>query len=240
MIETFVVLLTGHLVADFLFQPQWMVDRKATWWVTGVHGVIVTVLSAALLGLVWSWALLILFITHVAIDLTKTMVNRDDFWVFCSDQFLHLMVIGIIVSIYPDLASKGLWHRTLTPENWQFGLKCLTVLSGIIVCVPVGGVIISKITNKLLSDEERRNFVGLQNGGKYIGWLERALVLILMYLNIPAGIGFLFAAKSVLRFGEIKDPEHRVVTEYIIIGSFTSFGWALLLALAITKAMNYW
>jgi hypothetical protein len=44
------------------------------------------------------------------------------------------------------------------------------------------------------------------------------------------GVGFLVAAKSILRIGEVKAPEQRKEAEYIIIGTLMSFGWGLLIA----------
>jgi len=40
----------------------------------------------------------------------------------------------------------------------------------------------------------------------------------------PTGIGFLIAAKSLLRFEATKEQK---ASEYVIIGTLTSFGWAL-------------
>jgi len=64
--------------------------------------------------------------------------------------------------------------------------------------------------------------------------------MLLLLINQPNGIGFLLAAKSVLRFGEIKDSSQRKMAEYIIIGTFLSFGWALLISVLTQKALKYW
>jgi hypothetical protein len=74
----------------------------------------------------------------------------------------------------------------------------------------------------------------------YIGWLERFLAMLLILIGQPTGIGFLIAAKSILRFGEIKESRHRKVAEYIIIGTFLSFGWALLMSVAMQKGIDHW
>ena len=81
---------------------------------------------------------------------------------------------------------------------------------------------------------------GLEKGGLYIGWLERSLVMLLLLINQSAGIGFLLAAKSILRFGEIKNTQQRKVAEYIIIGTFLSFGWALLISVLTRQAVQHW
>jgi hypothetical protein len=41
-------------------------------------------------------------------------------------------------------------------------------------------------------------------------------------------IGFLLAAKSVFRFGDLKESKDRKLTEYVLIGTLISFGIAIL------------
>lgn len=111
----------------------------------------------------------------------------------------------------------------------------------------MGGIIIQKATErfdsqikaerskrKTLSDDE-----GLTDGGRFIGYLERALILILVLAGQAGGVGFLIAAKSILRFGEIKDSSQRKMSEYIIIGTFMSFGWALLVGFTGREAVKF-
>jgi hypothetical protein len=40
-------------------------------------------------------------------------------------------------------------------------------------------------------------------------------------------IGFLLAAKSIFRFGDLKEAKDRRLTEYVLIGTLLSFGIAL-------------
>ena len=64
--------------------------------------------------------------------------------------------------------------------------------------------------------------------------------MLFLLMDQSSGIGFLIAAKSILRFGEIKDASQRKVAEYIIIGTFLSFGWALLISVLTLKALKHW
>jgi hypothetical protein len=73
---------------------------------------------------------------------------------------------------------------------------------------------------------------GLSNGGRVIGQWERALIFLFVAVNQPGAIGFLIAAKSIFRFGELKDRENRMEAEYITIGTLMSFGWATATAYA--------
>lgn len=66
----------------------------------------------------------------------------------------------------------------------------------------------------------------LQSAGKYIGILERIFVFTFVVTDNWEGIGFLLAAKSVFRFGDLKESKERELTEYILIGTLLSFGIA--------------
>ncbi len=69
---------------------------------------------------------------------------------------------------------------------------------------------------------------GLPNAGKWIGYLERILILIFIFTNNIEGVGFLLAAKSIFRFGELNKSRDIKVTEYVLIGTFLSFTIAII------------
>ena len=50
----------------------------------------------------------------------------------------------------------------------------------------------------------------------------RTLVALVVF-----GVGFLVAAKSVFRFGELTNQQNRLEAEYITIGTLMSFSWGL-------------
>lgn len=62
----------------------------------------------------------------------------------------------------------------------------------------------------------------------YIGIIERILVFVFIVTNHWEAIGFLLAAKSVFRFGDLKRAKDRRLTEYILVGTLLSFGLAIL------------
>ena len=71
---------------------------------------------------------------------------------------------------------------------------------------------------------ERKPDEGLVEGGKWIGLLERALIFMLIMAQQFQAIGFLIAAKSILRFQYSKERSH---SETVIIGTLASFAWAI-------------
>lgn len=266
MDQVFLILLTAHLVGDFVLQNGRMVERKkASLRVLLLHVILVTVMTALFLGDL-RWTILgIVFVSHLAMDYVKPKLNPprwSTLGVFAIDQLGHLAVLTLLAMYYPDAAEDGVWMKIFVGvEEWYF--LALTLICGLILAVPVGGNIIAMITGSLLDesgvktanrdetedessienenrDEAEKEIDGLKNGGRYIGWLERALVLLLVMMGQPSGVGFLVAAKSILRFGDIKDGHQRKVAEYVIIGTFLSFGWAMLIAVLLVQTLDYW
>ena len=65
--------------------------------------------------------------------------------------------------------------------------------------------------------------------------MDRLLVFTFILTNHFEAVGFLIAAKSIFRFGDLKDGNDLKLTEYILIGTFLSFGIAVFIALIISN-----
>ena len=76
------------------------------------------------------------------------------------------------------------------------------------------------------------------NGGRIIGQLERFLIYLFVLSGQPTGVGFLVAAKSVFRFGELSEHHNRLEAEYITIGTLLSFGWGLGVSILAKRALD--
>lgn len=240
MMQTFTALFTAHLAGDFVFQSDWMVRKKTRFWVLFLHASIVTGLSWVLMGS-YCWPLLTaVFLTHAGIDTVKTRWTPDTLRVFLADQASHLAVLALLAWYFPEGAARGWWVQELPRNLVPAYFAGLSLLSGLILTVHVGGVIIGKATRGFVQEIWNDQIHGLKDGGKTIGYLERSVVLLLVLMDQPTGIGFLIAAKSILRFGEIKGDKDRKFAEYIIIGTFMSFGWALLISALTQRAIAYW
>jgi hypothetical protein len=240
MAETFTALLAAHLIGDFVFQTEWMVERKRRPGILFLHVAILTALSCLLLG-AFDWRILLAILaTHFLMDAVKVHFLPDSLAPLLADQFVHLAVLLALAFYFPDAVKSGWWVAGIGPDLSKRYFALLTVVSGAILCVPAGGILIARLTDRF-NDEMRDNEIaGLNHGGRYIGWLERSVAMLLLLMGQPNAIGFLLAAKSILRFGEIREPSQRKVAEYIIIGTFLSFGWALLTAELTQKALGYW
>ena len=238
MSETFLALLAAHLMADFPLQPGWMVRHKRNPAVLALHVVAVGVVTILAIGTWPTLLLLILVTTHLVMDAVKVYVLEDSLGSFTLDQAVHLLVIVGLAVFFPQTVAQGWWSQ-LQHDQLTAYFVGLCILSGTIASMQVGAIIIRKATapfTRQIADDIQ----GLENGGAYIGFLERALVMLLILMDQPAGVGFLITAKSILRFGDVKDSSQRKLTEYIIIGTFMSFGWGLLIAVLTQMGIRHW
>jgi uncharacterized protein YjeT (DUF2065 family) len=106
----------------------------------------------------------------------------------------------------------------------------ITVVSGIVMMV------LMSTWSKALNDSNEES---LNNAGKYIGMLERIFVFTFVVTENWEGIGFLLAAKSVFRFGDLKESKDRKLTEYILIGTLLSFGIAIAVGMLVLKLIEH-
>ena len=219
MPETFAALLLAHVLADFIFQSNWMVANKRRLWVMLAHIAMVGGTAIALTGALHP-VLLALTLAHLGIDLVKTFARPRGITPFLADQAAHILTLGLAAFAAPGLWSTGIW----APITALPALMALT--AGLIVTTRAGGMAVGM----LMAPWAESTPEGLTGGGKTIGILERGLIFLLILTGQAAGIGFLIAAKSVLRFGTVADD--RKVSEYVIIGTLASFGWAIAMAFA--------
>ncbi|MGH8502781.1 MAG: DUF3307 domain-containing protein [Gammaproteobacteria bacterium] len=242
MAETFLALFAAHLAGDFILQPRRLLDHKRNPLVLLLHVGLVTLTSAVLLG---GWhvpVLSVIFITHLLMDAVKVYLLPKTTASFLLDQAVHVLVIAALAITYAPAFNDGTWPALLGDSQDLF-LRLLALASGLIASVLVGGILIDMATRNLIAqlpDDAQGLKYGLKNGGRYIGWLERALIMLLYLIGEPSGIGFLLTAKSILRFGEVKESSQRKAAEYIIIGTLMSFGWALLVAVLTARGMALW
>jgi hypothetical protein len=92
--------------------------------------------------------------------------------------------------------------------------------------------------SKWTPDPEGQDSASLQSAGKFIGIFERILVFVFIIINQWAAVGFLLAAKSIFRFGDLKEAKDRRLTEYVLIGTLLSFAAAIFTALFVQYSLR--
>ena len=229
MIETFAALLFAHIVADYLLQPGWMVTRKRDPGILLAHVAVVLALSMAAVGRVDAIEVLALGAAHLVIDAVKTYAVRDRLATHLADQAAHVASVAAVAFWAPDLWASGVWA-----DAPPILLHLMVLGGGFVLATRAGAFAIARLMATQLPPQTDTE--GLPKGGLTIGLLERGLIFLLILAGQAAGIGFLIAAKSILRFGTVS--ENRAASEYVIIGTLASFGWALAASFATIATMR--
>ncbi|RPD42303.1 DUF3307 domain-containing protein [Chitinophaga barathri] len=224
--------LCAHLIGDFALQTTRIVQQKRRLKAGSgylylhclIHGALIYLFTAA-----WSqWlAPVAVAVTHYFIDLWK-LHRKDNAKNFIIDQGLHLLVLFVLwlqvthswSGVPPFL--RNLWQNT---EFWAIVLGYATVIWPAAFLL---GFATKRWRDQIADTRLSNGGKGsLSEAGKWIGIFERALVLTFIITNHYEGIGFLIAAKSILRFNDLKESENRRETEYVLIGTLMSFSTSI-------------
>lgn len=218
-------LLVVHVIGDFLLQPgNWIQSRNERHFRSPylyLHSLIHFLLALLVTGISGWWAALIIASGHFLFDGLKSWMKRKDLAAFITDQSLHLLVIGLVFSALTGFNWYGAIQALFQSSTfWIYTLAYLTVLF-------VYPHLIQMATQHWRKDipEEREK---LLKAGRWIGIIERTLILSFMLIDQFGAIGFLLAAKSVLRFGDLREARDKGHTEYVLIGTLLSFGLTII------------
>ncbi|MBT1449664.1 DUF3307 domain-containing protein [Glaciecola sp. XM2] len=240
----FLLLLLVHLVADFYIQRKSWIESKIKHKEKSIglfkhiltHLGLNAVVLYAYLGLtpLFIIALLFIVLSHYAIDIWKTY---QGFYLksFLIDQVAHIAVLALVAAYVaqPDIAK---WHVFLSEFTTPAHLVVIAVF--LFAWKPISLIIqllMRPYTNAMNENDNTNK--GLPFAGEWIGVLERFLVIAFVMLGQFAGIGFLLAAKSVFRFGDMRREQDRKLTEYIMLGTLFSVSVAFALGLLANQML---
>jgi hypothetical protein len=233
MTATLAALVFAHALADFMLQTNEMVRRKKEPRVLLLHVGIVAAVSWLALGLAPAALAPVALVaaTHLAIDAYKVHRLPKDLASFLADQAAHLMVLGAAALAFPGAYGLGLWAGEPALAHLP---RAMAFLAGLVIATQAGSFAVGLLMLGL--PPLQGSLESLPSGGRVIGLLERSMVYLFVLTGQMQALGFLLAAKSILRFGEVQAD--RRAAEYVIIGTLASFAWALGVALLARAALD--
>lgn len=242
--DVLIPFLMIHIICDFYLQPnQWVeAKKKYTYRSTELyfhsllHGVTLLVPAIAL-GVDWrstTCLVVIVAVSHFIIDLWKVRArNGGKFSYFIIDQTLH---VSVLVAIAFHMADGVTIDAVLQNEKFSDGV--VVVFAYLLILKPTSIVIGSVLSKFPISDKDTTSISGLIAGGELIGYLERVLILTFTLVGSYAAVGFVLAAKSIFRFGELNKSDDRSMTEYVLIGSLISVVLTTLVGTLISLGLD--
>lgn len=216
--ELLIKLMLAHLVADFLLQWRSLLRskqiRKFASPYLYLHGVIHALLTLLVLwDLAYLYGVLLIAISHTVIDgLKVTFQNeRNARALFFIDQLAHILILFAVADHYQPIHFAAFFGH----EYFYAHLMLITLIT-----FPTSIAIQIIFLKWDLPDTINSSLSG---AGSYIGIIERLMIYASVVTQNWGMIGFLLAAKSVFRFGDMRDAHDRKFTEYVFVGTLLSF-----------------
>ncbi|KEZ76113.1 DUF3307 domain-containing protein [Salinisphaera hydrothermalis] len=244
MLETVIALVFAHVLADFMAQTRAMIAAKRQPPVFALHIACVAIFSGLALGarsLDAAAAIVLVVVSHAVCDALKIHPRVDAraaampfgaLQLFALDQIAHLVFIGLAALLWPGAFAHGFWPALLTPEHVRGLLIGFVFGGGFWLATRVGDLMLALLMagfhRAYRASDGDDDSPQMPGAGAWIGWLERTLVFLFVLLGQFNAIGFVIAAKSILRFQYAREPR---ISEIVIIGTLASFGWAIIVAL---------
>ncbi|MEQ4922544.1 DUF3307 domain-containing protein [Proteus hauseri] len=228
-------LYIAHIIFDFYLQPKsWIEARNTLHYKSkelylhsllqgGITFIILVLMTEISFSFIFIYSLVVL-ITHYLFDLGKSYTNNSLKW-FVTDQALHFFVLTILWIGLIDQNTQILHDLSFKSINYKY---MVVILAYAIILKPISILIYMLLKKWTPVAEEGSTLVF---AGKSIGYLERTLILTFILLNQFAAIGFLLAAKSIFRFGELQNDQDKKLTEYVMLGTLISFSISIFIGL---------
>lgn len=247
-ITILIQLILAHILTDFVFQTNSMVEGKkkaglksSSFW---IHICLSGVLTYLILMRWDCWEVpLFIMTTHTLLDYYKikqeakiaefngqepdVAKRKSGIQLFLLDQLYHFIAI-VIAWLY---LTGSFGEILLFIGDALTNKVYITTLTATIFIVWPAGLAIGVITEPFRNELADNQSDSLSKAGSYIGVLERLLTFCFVLLGQFSAIGFLFAAKSILRISKDGEQHARKKTEYVLIGSLMSFATAIAIGL---------
>lgn len=227
-----------HLIGDYIFQTEKMAEKKEKEVKGLIDHIIVYCLVMVAIPVFFRNGFLLSFflvIAHTLIDSIMYMIKKQNktkessssFGLYLLDQILHLFSILIIVYFFSDRLN-GLEYRKFT--EWlisflkYYGLNSRGVIQILFLFVMLhkpSNIFITKFLSgfSFNKTQPKNNSKDIQ-AGRYIGTLERLIVMVLIYFKEYTAIAWVLTAKSITRHESITKDE--ISGEYYLLGTLLS------------------
>ncbi len=218
------VLLAAVGVADLVGLTRVHRDRRVHLASTALVGAVVAVLVAVGLGYRWHALWVALIVTAVVIAWSARS-HRAWGWALPGVAVLALVAGQQVPRRRPPLTD---WYASLEIG----GLSSVPIPEAVLATsvavflVQSGNVVVRRVLTDVgtgVIEEEQQ-----LRGGRVLGPIERLGIFALALGGNVAAISAIIAAKGILRFPEIsRDSGSGLKAEYVLVGSFVSWGLAL-------------
>ncbi|WP_373515444.1 DUF3307 domain-containing protein [Persicitalea sp.] len=223
-------LVAAHLLTDFFLQPNYWVQnkerRKERSPYLYAHVLITGTMAGLFTGSVGAG--LFVAVTHLGIDLWKLYQTQRSFKNFLLDQLLHISIL-IVTWLF---LIEGFGYLRMVVVSFFGNFRFWAILTTYLLCTYPLGFAVGMSTSRWREQVAAKG-ESLNEAGKWIGMLERVLILTFLLNNQFEAIGLLIAAKALLRF---RDDDLKL-TEYVLIGTLLSFTMTIMVGVVLQMVL---
>ena len=227
---TIAILISIHLLADFLFQTSIYSEKKRKMLKPLLlHCLIYFIVFEIVLLPILQFKKLFLLgviisVLHFLIIFTKNKLEKSfpqrrlQIWIFSINQLIHFVILIGIYYIF-NLANSvsNLYINLQGYENFKTIILYILIFS---IILDPASVFIRKLFISISLKTYPKIYSEELKAGNIIGKLERIIIAILLLNNQFGVIGFVLTAKSIARFKQMEDKNF---AEKYLIGTLTSF-----------------
>ncbi|HPT72438.1 MAG TPA: DUF3307 domain-containing protein [Candidatus Cloacimonadota bacterium] len=228
-------LLFAHFLADFILQSDDMVMRKSKMRNLLLHSLIYGIGSIICCIDILTWNLVVgivfLVLTHIAVDYWKAVITehykKANWFLFLVDQVVHIFFIILVVT----WISQGLEYMEITIWPGFGKIFSFRWLSLVIVNLFGGMYFTQQVISSFVPQSKDPEFKTFTSPSAFIGVMERLLIMVAVLINRYEIIGYLFAAKSIIRYPEVSKESN--FSNYYLVGTLSSFCWAIVCSILL-------
>ncbi len=230
------LLLVWHILLDFHLQTEKTVREKESgkWLGQLKHALVALALAVPIVllepGL--AWLMVTLVISHVLLDILKSVLWRN--WtqrmsdeqklaqrralLFGIDQVLHLIVIFIFTLTWSQSGELQFLA--------EFESSYISFLLFLLLLTKPANVSFKLLFGRFADESSPTLVQPMRGAGAIIGTLERLIMALFLFLRQYAALALIFTAKSIARYDRISKSQK--FAEYYLIGSLFSILWLLI------------
>lgn len=224
VVTLLLVLVVVHVVTEFYLAPQFA-DKKSplalalafqlvvTFAALAISGIPLLITALATGALMLQYGILTSLLAPLASSLKGLLFK----------QLVHLACITVLVLLVVGHDARE--HAWLVLDNLNGQLLLWRGLAYLLALKPSStaiSLLLKNWTDELTETEDTGRNRPLKEAGTYIGYFERTLMVTFVLWGQLPGVALVLAAKSVFRFGDLKDHGSRMFTEYVMLGTFAS------------------
>ncbi len=237
--EFIILLLLGHILGDFYLQTKGMAEikEKSIKWVL-IHCLCywgtMLLISLPVMSYEITLAVTVISILHLVIDMGKyfyllvmTKKNRKTHITernaFFIDQILHFLCI-ILIAYWIVMTDIGIRELKVVEDFfYAVGISEVLILSWILALLMIhkpANIAIQKLLMIYRPENKDEDIKNDNNAGRFIGTLERIIMLMLLSIGQYSAIGLVLTAKSIARYDRIS--KEKDFAEYYLLGTLIS------------------